>query len=99
MPPGSTSAEGKAAMPNVLTTAASVGCGHRPAPAVSGRVPLSGAAKLRVNGKPVVAAITGAQVIGCVPVPRNPPDKPCTTATANGGFAKKLKVNGAPALL
>jgi hypothetical protein len=25
--------------------------------------------------------------------------KPCTTATANGGSAKKLKVNGAPALL
>jgi hypothetical protein len=53
-----------------------------------------------VNGKPVVSTITTAAVIGCVPAPpTNPVSDPCTTATANGGFAQKLTVNGAPALL
>jgi hypothetical protein len=91
----------RAAVPKhpVLTTASTVTCNHVP----FGRVALSGTAKLRVAGAPVLLAGGVGPGIGpgCVKVGTS--DVPCTAVTPLTppltGLSTKLRAGGSPVVL
>jgi hypothetical protein len=72
-------------MPNVLTTASTVTCGHL-AGNPTGKVKTNSSAKLKVNGNSVLleSSIDGQSISGCGIIPKNDPssgnplDMPCT---------------------
>ncbi|MEZ4731292.1 MAG: hypothetical protein R3E79_29590 [Caldilineaceae bacterium] len=84
-------------MPNVLTTASPVVCGH------GGPVTVSSSAKLTVKQNPVLlkSSIASKAVSGCTTVPDpNTSTKACTTvASVTAGEATKLTVRGNPVML
>jgi hypothetical protein len=84
-------------MPNVLTTASDVTCGHRQLPALPGAVQVASAAKLKVNSNPVLleSSVSGKTISGCgIPIPPQGNLK-CTTVLSVANKAPpKLKVNG-----
>jgi hypothetical protein len=87
-------------MPNVLTMASTVTCGH------AGKVTVASTAKLTVNGSPLLlkSSIAGKPVATCATPPAadasGPTAKPCTlVATVSLGEAMKLTVGGQPVML
>lgn len=90
-------------MAQVLTTAATVTCGH------GGTLTLVSSAKLTVGGKPVLlaGAIKGRDVTGCLTVDATDPPPAgtpkalhCRTVSAiTSGLSRKLTVLGLPVVL
>ena len=80
-------------MPNVLTMASNVTCGHGPS-----KVAVSSTAKLTINNQPVLtkSGIQSKPVSGCTtPTDPNSGSKLCTTVSSvTAGEAVKLTVGG-----
>ncbi len=88
-------------MPNVLTTASTVTCGH-PVPPKLGQVIVASTAKLKVAGAPVLLPVGAAAgtIADCGTVVTPGGNKPCTkVVTVGPGPSTKLKVAGSPVLL
>jgi len=88
-------------MAGVLTTASAVLCGPDVAPNHGGKVSVASAAKLTVNGAPVLlkSSIAGKTVGGCK-TPQSNSTKPCASvASVSTGEAAKLKAGGSPVML
>lgn len=79
-------------MANVLTSASSITCGHQ------GRVSTTSAAKLTIDGNPVLIGV-GSTVSAACTLQNSNSSKKCTTATPVGGKAAKLCVGGSPVML
>lgn len=87
-------------MAKVLTMGSSVKCGLDPSGVNhGGNVALSSAAKLTINGRPVLLKSSiGPTVSGCK-TPASNSTKACTSATVDTGEATKLKAGGSPVML
>jgi hypothetical protein len=85
-------------MPNVLTTASTVSCGHPP-----GAVQVSSTVKLAVDGAPVLleTSVDNQTVTAgsCGIVPNNTSTKCMKVTGITAGKATKLTVGGQPVLL
>jgi|SRR6478609_11846352 len=88
-------------MRKALTAQSDVTCGHRLLPAKPGAVQAASAAKLKVNGSPVLleSSVLGRPISNCATVPSQG-NAPCATvASVVNTPPPKLTVSGAAVLL